>query len=163
MEQFLDFQYLDGHGKTYLSSTDLRLFYYDICFDRETAYHSFYEWNEEIENYLKKNGTTVGIVEKGQMLSTIENDRVLLTLSEEDKGNKAACFFRHLRNSFFHYNIEKNNDYYCIKDYYPNSENLSMIGIIKTCVFTGLISLFFDQKTKIEGVIFENQRGESYE
>lgn len=71
-----------------------------------------------------------------------------------DEGNKAFAFFRHLRNSFMHYNIGGNETYFCMKDFEPQHNKqpaiLTMIGKIEKIVLYDLMNLFFQQKEKCE-------------
>lgn len=134
----------------------VKLFYYDICFDKETDYHHFYTWNAEIEDYLKRNNAVIEEKDENDLLLSVKENEVYFSYAKEDNNNKAAAFFRHLRNAFSHFLIGYDGRFLCIKDYYipdknkPKKTAITMIGKIDKDIFKGLINLFFKQKSEVE-------------
>ena len=136
-----------------LNPEDVHLFYYDICYDKEQNFYKQYEWTDEIDAYLHDNNTVIEVVNKSDMPTTVGNNQMFMIEATDDEGNKAATFFRHLRNISSHYEIGDNNAYYCMKDHHWNGSkrgDMTMIGKIDKTIFKGLMEFFFKQKAEIE-------------
>ena len=84
-------------------------FYYDICIDKETDYHHFYDWSIEVEDFLKRNNTLIEVKDEKDLPPTVKENEVYFSFVKEDSQNKAAAFFRHLRNAFSHFSIGYND------------------------------------------------------
>lgn len=156
MEKALTFSSLEDSYCGQLPPDYVKLFYYDICFDRETDYYHFYSWNAEIEDYLKRNNAVFEEKEVKDLPPSVKENEVYYSFAKEDNYNKAAAFFRHLRNAFSHFSIGYDGRYLCIEDYYIPDKNkpkeivITMIGRIDKDIFKGLIDIFFKQKREIE-------------
>ena len=152
MEQTdLSFMCLKENYGGLLSPDDVRLFYYDICFENETENSFIYDWNKEIEAYLSVNNITIDAVLINEIPQSFENNKVFFTMVSSDKDNKAVAFFRHLRNSFSHYSIGYDGNSFCMKDFQDKNKTIqTMIGKIDRQYFYGLIDIFFKQKAKAE-------------
>lgn len=127
-------------------------FYYDICIDKETDYHHFYDWSIEVEDFLKRNNTLIEVKDEKDLPPTVKENEVYFSFVKEDSQNKAAAFFRHLRNAFSHFSIGYNDRYLCLKDHYFSDnkpKEMTMIGKIDKDIFKGLIDIFFKQKSEI--------------
>ena len=145
-----DFSSLADIYDTLLNQDDLRLFYYDISRDCYTGFSALYSWNKDIEDYLDSHGVVIDGDDGREIPTSFAENEIYFSMKECDKGNKAAAFYRHLRNSFAHYRIGRSGDYFCMKDFLQDGQTLTMIGKINVNLFKGLISIFFSQKAKIE-------------
>lgn len=151
MESQLIFSSLEDSFGGYLQPEDIRMFYYDICFDKETEYSKIYTWGQEVEEYRKNNHVKIeGVDDLKKLPATVKDNEVYFGMIEEDEQNMAAAYFRHLRNSFSHFSIGYNGNYLCMKDYLSDGKTLSMIGKIDRDIFLGLMQIFFEQKRAVE-------------
>lgn len=150
----LRFSALEDNYGGVLPLKEVHYFYYDICFDCEMGYSLNYEWNKDVETFLDKNGIIIKVELEKDIPTSFEKNKLFFSLAEKDKKNKAAAFFRHLRNSFSHYEIGYNNGLYNMKDFrYDQKEKAlkcTMIGCIEKTLLEQLISMFFGQKAIIE-------------
>lgn len=135
------FEVITPFGDGILSPDDLKLFYYEVGLSSQMGQTEIYEWNKEIDEYLKKVGAVVDVCLDG----TITNHYVDNTISMTQKPGetKGVAFFRHLRNAFAHYHIQRYGDFYYLKD--SNGNKTTMIGCISTEDIKSLISLFDKQ------------------
>ena len=123
-------------------------FYYDICIDKETDYHHFYDWSIEVEDFLKRNNTLIEVKDEKDLPTSVKENEVYFSFSKKDNQNKAAAFFRHLRNAFSHFSISYDGKCLCLKDSYfeKGKTKITMIGKIDQNAFNGLMNIFFKQK-----------------
>jgi hypothetical protein len=143
--------YIKENFGGFLSPDDVRLFYYDICFEKEVGNTFIYEWSEEIQSYLSSKNIIIDAIDNNVMPQSFEKNKIYFTMRLSDEGNKAVAFFRHLRNSFSHYLIGYDGNSFCMKDFVDeNMTNQTMIGKIDRQYFYGLIDIFFKQKAKAE-------------
>ncbi|WP_302558995.1 hypothetical protein [Phocaeicola coprocola] len=139
-------------NKDILSAEELHFFYYDVMRNTEDNIQFIYDWNNDIQNYLTNKGIVIEIKDKDSLPLKVDKDSLYFTIGENDKNNKAAAFFRHLRNAFVHFRIVHEDKYLKIEDI---SKEKSMIGKIKYEDLKELCFLFFEQKDKF---ISENIR-----
>lgn len=145
----------DSYGGV-LSPKDTHLFYYDICYDKEDGIALCYEWNNKVQSFLDDNGLVIKPVNVGDVPSSFEDNCIFFVMEKYDNNNKAVALFRHLRNSFSHYNIGDSGNFFCMKDFYYEKgkpTDITMIGKISKRYFYSLIDIFFEQKAKIESEI----------
>ena len=116
MNAKFNFSYVKDSYGGLLKTEDVRLFYYDICFDKENANSFPYEWNEDVEEFIKKNNLEIKPLDRNCQPLTIENNKIYFEVLKVDEDNYAKSLFRHLRNSFSHYNIGDNGCFFCFKD-----------------------------------------------
>lgn len=145
-----NFSSLADYHLNVLNPNDLNLFYYDISLDVYSGCSSSYSWSKDVEDYLSSKGVIVEGGENYDVPSYFEDNKIYFSMIDEDNSNKAAAFYRHLRNSFAHYNIGRGGSYFFMKDYLKDGVSLSMIGKIDVKLFEGLISIFFGQKENTE-------------
>ena len=154
MERQLKFSVLEDNYGGLLSLEDVHFFYYDVCFDHEMGYSLSYKWDKDIESFLKDNGILIEVVPVEQIPSSFEKNKMYLTMSEIDRENKAAAFYRHLRNSFSHYEIGRSDDFFNMKDLIFDTKGkttkTTMIGKIEIRLFKELFTYFFNQKVVME-------------
>lgn len=156
MERILDFRGLSNYYGGPLGPEDLQLFYYDIGLDNESNLKNGYQWNGDVENYLKNNNTVIDTASREEIPSDFVDNQILFTMCDKDEDNKVVALFRHLRNAFSHYRIGYSCDCFCMEDYKDNKKShLTMRGKIDRKIFKGLMELFFEQKKKIEDEIYK--------
>lgn len=149
-ERDLIFDCLDDNYGGLLTPEDVHLFYYDIGLDSELKDSFIYDWNDEVEHFLKDNNLVIEDSVAESVPLTVSENQMFFTIGDKDGKNKAVAFFRHLRNAFSHYHIGTSGDYYCMKDYRGDGKTVTMIGKIHRNSFKGLIDIFFKQKAKAE-------------
>lgn len=135
-----------------LSPDDLHLFYYDIAIDSLTGSSIMYEWNEDIDSFIEQRHLTIEEC-KEKFPTEFESDKMYFSIDETNLDeSKAMAFFRHLRNAFAHYHINRYGDYFYMKDIHKTTkkQKLSMIGKIKSEDLKDLCFLFIKQGEKYE-------------
>lgn len=71
----------------------------------------------------------------------------------ESGETKVEAYYRHLRNAFAHFNINHHGNFYYMKDYYPNSKIVTMIGKLMVEDLQQLCFLFSEQREKNKQLI----------
>lgn len=149
----LDFNCLEDPKFGYLCPEDVKLFYYDVCFEIEQMGIS-YIWDEEVESYLKQNSITIETKKTEEIPEFVGSNTIFFTKCSRDKQNKAASFCRHLRNSFAHFSVITEGDVLTLKDKYKDKKNkkwvITMIGNIERKHFNAIFDIFFKQKAQAE-------------
>lgn len=146
-----DFKFVWGEDNYLglLSPDDVHLFYYDIGIDSEMGQSFVYSWDNDVEAFKMNNNLVIDSCDASLIPSTITENEMFFTIGNEDEGNKAVAFFRHLRNAFTHYHIGISGAFYCMKDFRKDG-TVTMIGKINRLLFKEFISVFFMQKAKVE-------------
>ena len=85
----------------FLSPNDVRLFYYDICFEKETKNiqnrNAFiYEWNEEIQSYLSSKNIIIDAIDNNVMPQSFEKNKIYFTMRRSDEGNVICEILFHI-------------------------------------------------------------------
>jgi len=142
----LDFTIPADSNNGVLSPNDLRFFYYDIGLDNLSGIPVVYEENEEANNFIISKHLTIDTVEKDLLPAEYQEGSILFTTGTSDKS-KMDALFRHLRNAFSHYRINRCGDYFLMKDY-NQSGTMTMIGKIKCDDFFEYCYLLFKQREK---------------
>jgi lysyl-tRNA synthetase class I len=129
-----------------LDPEQLRFFYYDVVFRGRESLAAFFDWNDEVEDFLKSRGIEV-TAEKKKL--TDESKENVVCFIKGNKESKPEAFFRHMRNAFAHYKIVNDREYIVMKDYFENKKNkkksLTMSAMIKYDDLKELCSIFFRQ------------------
>ena len=141
----LDYTF-DFPNKGILSPEEVHFFYYDVMRDTEDNIQVIYEWNNDIESFLKEKGIKASIMEKDALLQNVEKNEIYFSLSEDEA--LPLALFRHLRNAFVHHRIVYSGDYLSIED--TNGKDLKMKGLVKYKDLKELCFLFFKQKDDFE-------------
>jgi hypothetical protein len=149
MKENLEFASLQDNAGGLLSPDDVRLFYYDIAFDGEKNNLFPYVWNAEVQSYVDREEIIVEEKEKKDIPQCFAENTIFMTVN--DNEDKAMALFRHLRNAFSHYRINRNGDWLLAKDHpNGNANELTMIMKIDSKYFYNIISLLFKQKAQAE-------------
>ena len=162
MDNYLAFSSLEDSYGGQLPPDYVKLFYYDICFDKETDYHHFYVWNQEVKDYLKNHNAIIEPKNEKDMPTSVNENEIFITFAKKDNKNEAVALFRHLRNAFSHFSIGYDGRFICLKDHYIPNKNkpkeivITMIGKIDWVIFKGLMDIFFRQKNLIEDKMNEH-------
>ena len=146
----LTFVSLEDNHLGVLSPNDVHLFYYDVGIDSEMSNSFIYNWSNDVEAFKKKHNLVIDNCGSSSIPLEFEDNKVFFTVGDEDENNKAVALFRHLRNSFAHYNIGVSGEYYCIKDFRKDGKTVTMIGKIHKQLFKELLNVFFMQRAKAE-------------
>lgn len=133
-------------SKEMLLPDEVHFFYYDVMRDTENNAQSIYEWNENIENFLKVKDIKVEEMGKGTFPQNVEKNVMFFSIAQEE--SKPEAFFRHLRNAFAHHRITHWGEHLHIED--TNGKDLKMIGLVKFQDLKEFCSLFFDQRSEFE-------------
>lgn len=141
----LDYTF-DVLNKSILSPEEVHFFYYDVMRDTEKNIQAIYEWNNEIENFLKEKGIRANGMVKDALPQKVEKNEIYFSLSENE--TLPLALFRHLRNAFVHHRIVYSGDYLSIED--TNGKDLKMKGLVKYKDLKELCFLFFKQKDEFE-------------
>lgn len=141
----LDYAF-DVLNKSILSPEEVHFFYYDVMRDTEKNIQAIYEWNNEIENFLKEKGIRANGMVKDALPQNVEKNEIYFSLSENE--TLPLALFRHLRNAFVHHRIVYSGDYLSIED--TNGKDLKMKGLVKYKDLKELCFLFFKQKDEFE-------------
>ena len=141
----LDYTF-DVLNKSILSPEEVHFFYYDVMRDTEKNFQAIYEWNNEIENFLKEKGIRANGMVKDALPQNVEKNEIYFSLSENE--TLPLALFRHLRNAFVHHRIVYSGDYLSIED--TNGKDLNMKGLVKYKDLKELCFLFFKQKDEFE-------------
>lgn len=141
----LDYTF-DVLNKSILSPEEVHFFYYDVMRDTEKNIQAIYEWNNEIENFLKEKGIRANGMVKDALPQNVEKNEIYFSLSENE--TLPLALFRHLRNAFVHHRIVYSGDYLSIED--TNGKDLKMKGLVKYKDLKELCFLFFKQKDEFE-------------
>ncbi len=147
----MEFESLKTSSVGLLSNKDLHFFYYDIASDELTGASVVYDWSEEVQSFIEKKGLIIE-VKDGTLPPEFEEGTIFYKLKSPDES-KAMAFFRHLRNAFAHYQVNRyNNDYY-MKDVNTHLQRPvnTMIGRINCDDLQELCHLFLKQ-----GELFEH-------
>ena len=141
----LDYTF-DVLNKSILSPEEVHFFYYDVMRDTEKNIQAIYEWNNEIENFLKEKGIRANGMVKDALPQNLKKNEIYFSLSENE--TLPLALFRHLRNAFVHHRIVYSGDYLSIED--TNGKDLNMKGLVKYKDLKELCFLFFKQKDEFE-------------
>ena len=141
----LDYTF-DVLNKSILSPEEVHFFYYDFMRSTEKNIQAIYEWNNEIENFLKEKGIRANGMVKDALPQNVEKNEIYFSLSENE--TLPLALFRHLRNAFVHHRIVYSGDYLSIED--TNGKDLKMKGLVKYKDLKELCFLFFKQKDEFE-------------
>lgn len=145
---------MSEYKKSILSAEEVHFFYYDIMRNQEDGIQCVYDWNNDIQDYLDSKGIVMEVREINDFPEIMEKNRLYFTVDKSDKNNKAVAFFRHLRNSFAHFRIVREDEYLNITDGSWKGEEgnkhfeRTMIGQIKYEDLKELCFLFFKQRDK---------------
>ena len=144
---------LKNPEKGLLNGEDLHFFYYDVLNKNEDSLNSLFEWNNDIVSYLDKHGVRIEVCEIEQMPHEYPNDKLLFSMYN-NKETKPQAFLRHLRNAFVHINIQRDDEYYLLKD--RNGKGLTtMIGRVKCTCLKEVCFLLFKQEERELDNFFE--------
>lgn len=135
------FEVITPSGDGILSPEDLKLFYYEVGLSSQMGQTEIYDWNKEIDEFLKKVGVVVNVCPDGTITNQYVSNTISISLSKGE--SKGVAFFRHLRNAFAHYHIQRFGDYFYLKD--ASGNKITMIGCIKIEDLKSLILLFLKQ------------------
>lgn len=153
-ERVLKFDCLEDNYGGLLSPEDVHLFYYDIGIDSEMGNSFIYEWDDQIQKFVQDNNLVINVCDAASIPTTFSENKMFFTIGDNDKGNKAVAFFRHLRDAFAHYHIGTSGEYYCMKDFRGPEKTVTMNGKIHQLLLKGLLDVFFTQKSKEEDRVY---------
>ncbi len=142
----LDFS-IDQTSSGILNPEDLRFFYYDVGLETMTNAPVLYCWDEKIQSYVDSMQMEVKCIEETErhtLDNKFEKDKMFFLKKENE--TKEESFFRHLRNAFAHYRINRNGDYIFCKDIDPKDNSITMVGYIKGDSLKELCFRFIDQR-----------------
>lgn len=146
----MDFKFPDHNERGVLPKEDLCLFYYDILLDDLQGWPNAYDWDTVVNEF--KGRLDIDSCESASIPAKISDNQIRFTVSSKkdlDNGSKAAAFFRHLRNAFSHYRINRQGEWYFLSDYSENKK--TMYGKINVSLLKELCFKFFDiRETLIE-------------
>ena len=135
------FEVITPSGDGILSPDDLMLFYYEVGLSSQMGLIDICDWNQEIDDFLKKTGVVVNDCPNGQITNQYTDNTISMSLGKSE--TRAAAFIRHLRNAFAHYHIQRYGDNFYLKD--TSGNKITMIGCIKIEDLKNLIYLFSKQ------------------
>ena len=135
---------LKSAEKGLLDGEDLRFFYYDIFAKNEDSITGILEWSREITTYLCDKKLQIDECNEKQMPDEYQDDKLFFTI-DSSKESKPQAFLTHLRNAFAHMNIQREGDYYLLKDK-SRSTSITMIGKIKCQCLKEICFLLFEQE-----------------
>ena len=135
------FEIITPTGDGILSPEDLKLFYYEVGLNSQMGQADIYVWNTEIDDFLNQVGAVVNICPDGTITNQYTENAISMSLSTGE--TKGIALFRHLRNAFAHYHIQRFGDFFYLKD--TSGNKITMIGCIKIEVLKRLIFLFSKQ------------------
>lgn len=134
---------LNPSNRGLLNGEDLLFFYYDVFAKKEDSITDIYDWDSEIDDFITSQGMVIDECDVSQMPNDYPENTLLFTNSVKGE-TKLQAFFRHVRNAFSHMNIQRNGDYYLLRDY-GCAGKISMIGKIKCDCFKNFCFLFTEQ------------------
>ena len=135
------FEVITPNGDGILSPEDLKLFYYEVGLSSQMGEADIYDWNNEIDDFLNQVGVVVNVCPNGTITNQYTENVISISLSMGE--TKGVALFRHLRNAFAHYHIQRFGDLFYIKD--TSGNKITMIGCIKIEDLKNLIFLFSKQ------------------
>lgn len=127
-----------------LNGDDLHFFYYDISLDYFQGWGDFYNWDLVVAEFKDK--IDVDSCKPDEIPNDICPNTIRFTVSsrkDKDNGSKASAFFRHLRNSFAHFNISRLGENYILIDIDPRS-GVVMSGNVNAELLKKMCFRFFD-------------------
>jgi hypothetical protein len=125
--------------KGVLNLKQLRFFYYEVARSANDHMMVFFDWDDEVEAFLKSRGIKMEVKSR---ISTVEPLENVVYFTKGKKEDKQEALFRHMRNAFAHYRIVKDGDYIVMED---SNKNLTMSAMIKYDDLEELCSIFFRQ------------------
>ena len=135
------FEVITPSGDGILSPEDLKLFYYEVGLSSQMGQADIYVWNNEIDDFLNQVGVVVNVCPDGTITNQYTENVISISLSMGE--TKGVALFRHLRNAFAHYHIQRYGDNFYLKD--TSGNKITMIGCIKIEDLKNLIYLFSKQ------------------
>ena len=138
------FEVITPSGDGILSPEDLKLFYYEVGLSSQMGEVDIYAWDNEIDEFLNQVGVVVNVCPNGTITNQYTENAISMSLSTGE--TKGVALFRHLRNSFAHYHIQRFGDFFYLKD--TSGNMVTMIGCIKIEDLKSLIFLFSKQIDK---------------
>lgn len=138
---------LKSTEKGLLNGDDLCFFYYDVFNINEESVTNIFEWDDEITSYLDEQKLKMEECDKQQMPNEYQDNKLFFTI-DNSKESKSQAFLRHLRNAFAHMNIQREGDYYLLKDK-SGSTSTTMIGKIKCQCLKKVCFLLLGQREEV--------------
>ena len=141
----MDFNIPDHSSRGYLNYEDLSFFYYDIGLDNLAGLPNVYDWDAVMNQFA-------GVIDidscaEGQVPNEYQQNVIRFTLCAGDNGSKSSALFRHLRNAFSHYRINREGDNFTLTD--QISGGLTMRGLINAELLKKICFKFFEQRDAI--------------
>lgn len=137
-----------------LNPDDLKFFYYDIGKENIGDTPFLYEWDAVVNEF--SDVLDIDSCSKKQIDKEFVQNKIRFTISAKEKKSKAAAFFRHLRNAFAHYHIERDGENYRLIDKDPKDAKITMRGLVKAELLKKVCFSFFDQREKKSQILFNN-------
>lgn len=135
-----------------LLADDIKFFYEDIAYPLLDRLSNTISWNKDTEVWAQNNSVTIDTIDKMPKNYNWESNTIYIKIDKKDRKDKAQSLMRHLRNSFAHFRVIREQDSYKFKDQSlknNNATNLTMIGCIKVSLLRELILKFIIQ---MEGI-----------
>lgn len=146
MEQQLEFSCLYDNSNGVLSPDDLLFFYYSVGLDTFMGIPAVFQETTEVTSFINTRNLTIEERDQDKLPTNYEDDHIYFIIEKCDK-TKYDAFYRHLRNSFAHYRINRSGNYFIMKDCRSNNETqISMIGKIKERDLKDLTEIFYKQR-----------------
>ena len=130
-----------------LNPDDLKFFYYDIGKDNMDGAPFLYDWDAVVNEF--SDVLDIDSCSKEQIDKEFVQNKIRFTISAKEKEPKAAAFFRHLRNAFAHYHIERDGENYCLIDKDPQDAQITMRGLVKAEILKKFCFRFFEQRDEM--------------
>ena len=149
MERQLKFSCLSDSSNGILSPDDL-FFFYCLGLDHFIGIPAIYEDTNDVKKLVKTRNLTIDGVEKEKMPTSFEEGKIFFVIEKCDK-TKYDALYRHLRNAFAHFHINRSGNYYILNDYYDDAgTKMTMIGKIACEDLKDLTEIFYAQREKEE-------------
>ena len=137
-----------------LNPDDLKFFYYDIGKENIEGTPFLYDWDAVVNEF--SDVLDIDSCSKEQIDKEFVQNKIRFTISAKEKKSKTAAFFRHLRNAFAHYRIERDGENYRLIDKDPQDAQITMRGLVKAELLKKVCFSFFDQREKKSQILFNN-------
>lgn len=142
----MNFSFIEKHPKIgVLNDEDLRFFYYDVGCDILQDFPETYDWEiiaAEFKGLIK-----FKLIAREDYPEVCEDNTIYFTPKKYEKPDEelpAPAFFRHLRNAFSHYHIERRRGKYYLFD--CDNNGTTMLGKIDADLLKKFCFRFFDQR-----------------
>ena len=132
---------------------DLKFFYYDIAYETQLGEPRFYDWKKVLSEFSGL--IEVECCDQSKISNQLTDNKIQYTISNDDSG-EAEAFFRHLRNSFAHFSIFRDGEFFIIQD--SNGKKLTMNGKINAELLVQFCYRLKDLHSEFLDNITQNQQ-----